>query len=70
MQPKGIPVSDTEKYGVEEAAEDVKTAAEGKQKCPHCGGELRPRDVTGVLLCSKCGSKPFEATDNAPPKPR
>lgn len=51
-----------EKYGVEEAPEDVKTAAEGK-KCPACGESLRPIAVTGVLLCPKCGSKPFEASD-------
>lgn len=64
------PVPDTEKYGVEEADEEAKTAAEGAQKCPSCGGELRPREVTGVLLCVKCGTKPFEATDNGTPKPR
>ena len=51
-----------EKYGVEETEEDTKTAAEGK-KCPVCGGALRSREMTGVLLCVKCGSKPFEATD-------
>jgi len=64
---------DTEKYGVDEDVEDVKLAAEGAKKCPSCGGELRPREVTGVLLCSKCGSKPFESGEqplNASPKPR
>jgi ribosomal protein L37AE/L43A len=54
-----------EKYGVDEVEEDTKTAAEGK-KCPTCGGALRSREVTGVLLCSKCGSKPFEASDKGP----
>jgi ribosomal protein L37AE/L43A len=53
---------ETEKYGVEETDEDVKTAEDGK-KCPNCGGELRSREVTGVLLCVKCGSQPFEAGD-------
>ena len=56
---------ETEKYGVDEDVEDVKTAAEGAKKCPHCGGALRSREVTGVLLCTKCGSKPFEAEDAA-----
>lgn len=57
-----------EKYGVEEADEDSKTASEESQKCPSCGGELRSKDVTGVLLCSKCGSKPFEAEKNGDSK--
>jgi len=57
-----MPEHEIEKYGVEETDEDIKTAAEGK-KCPNCGGELRSRDITGVLLCVKCGSKPFEVTD-------
>ena len=52
-----------EKYGVEEAPEDVKTAAAGAKKCPTCGEALRSIEVTGVLLCPKCGSKPFEAPD-------
>jgi len=61
---KGTPVpEETEKYGVEEEDEKIKTATEGTKKCPSCGGELRPRDVTGVTLCSACGSKPFEAED-------
>lgn len=63
-------MTETEKYGVDESEEDVKTAAEGAKKCPDCGGALRPRDVTGVLLCSKCGSKPFEAPPDGAPKPR
>lgn len=58
-----MPEPETEKYGVEESEEDTKTAAEGK-KCPSCGGDLRPREVTGILLCTKCGSKPFEAKEN------
>jgi len=67
---KGTPVPDTEKYGVEETEDDVKTAAAGTKKCPTCGSDLRPRDVTGVLLCQKCGSKPFETETNATAKPR
>ncbi len=51
---------DTEKYGVEEEVDSSKTAAEGKNTCPRCSAELRPQAVTGVLLCPKCGSKPFE----------
>lgn len=48
-----------EKFGVEENQDDVKTATEGKN-CPVCGSKLRPQSKTGVLLCPKCGSKPFE----------
>lgn len=59
-----IPVPEMEKYGVEETEDENKTASEGSKKCPSCGGKLRPTDVTGVLLCSKCGSKPFEADKN------
>jgi len=48
-----------EKYGVEETQE--KTAEPKKDnKCPDCGADLRPADETGVLLCKKCGSRPFE----------
>jgi len=56
---------ETEKYAVEENVDDVKTAEEGSQKCPSCGGALRPREVTGVLLCGRCGSKPFESDSQA-----
>jgi ribosomal protein L37AE/L43A len=65
-----VPDTETEKYGVEEADEDSKTAAEETKRCPHCDGELRPREVTGVLLCVNCGTKPFEAANNGTPKPR
>lgn len=51
-----------EKYGVEETPDQTKTAAEGK-KCPACGGKLRSQEVTGILLCTVCGSKPFEGED-------
>lgn len=54
-----------EKYGVEEVVDNAKTAAVDK-KCPSCGGPLRPQEVTGVLLCLKCGSKPFETEDQNP----
>jgi len=55
---------ETEKYGVEETVDEVKTGAEGARKCPVCASGLRPSSVTGVLLCGKCGSLPFE-TDEA-----
>lgn len=53
-----------EKYAVEEVVELPKTAAEQPSKplCPACGGVLRPRDMTGILLCPDCGSRPFEGT--------
>ena len=50
-----------EKFGVEEdePAPD-KTAEEKPKVCPSCGSPLRPISETGVLICPKCGSKPFE----------
>ena len=51
---------DTEKYGVEEDADGLLRTAMQTKKCPVCNGPLRPREVTGVLLCVKCGSSPFE----------
>lgn len=50
-----------DKFGVEE--EDPppnKTAADAPKECPACHTPLRPISETGVLLCPKCGSKPFE----------
>lgn len=57
-----------EKYGVDEGEGEgttgAKLAAERTKKCPRCGGELRPREVTGVILCNVCGSAPFEVVSN------
>jgi DNA-directed RNA polymerase subunit RPC12/RpoP len=47
-----------EKYGVEEA-EESKKANEGVT-CPECGEALRDSEQTGVLICPRCGTKPFE----------
>jgi DNA-directed RNA polymerase subunit RPC12/RpoP len=55
--PERTPVM--EKFGVEEE-EQPKIATTGKTACPICGTTLRPIEETGVLLCPKCGSKPFE----------
>jgi len=49
-----------EKYGVDEEEDTVKTAKVGDKTCPTCSTKLRPPAKTGVLLCPKCGSKPFE----------
>ncbi len=49
-----------DKYGVEEELPADKTATEQLSKCPSCGTPLRPVEDTGVSLCPKCGSKPFE----------
>lgn len=65
-----------EKYGVDEGegeddgdgAASAKLAAERTKKCPRCGGELRPREVTGVILCNTCGSAPFEVSNLADAK--
>lgn len=48
-----------EKFGVEEE-DQPKLASMDKVPCPTCGAILRPIVETGVLLCPKCGSKPFE----------
>lgn len=53
-----------EKYAVEEDEVDTKTAAD-KARCPACDSPLRPVDETGVLLCPKCGSAPFEKKGKA-----
>lgn len=51
-----------EKYGVSTGDDLVKTATEDKlKKCPICSTPVRPPDVTGVLLCPNCGTRPFEA---------
>jgi ribosomal protein L37AE/L43A len=63
-------VPDTEKYGVEEVENAEKLAEENLNTCPRCRSKLRPRDVTGILLCLKCGTLPFEATDHGTPKSR
>jgi len=56
---------DMEKFGVEEEESDTKTAAQLKGFCPICGEELCPQEVTGILLCPRCGSKPFEGKAHA-----
>jgi predicted RNA-binding Zn-ribbon protein involved in translation (DUF1610 family) len=50
-----------EKYGVEET-ESTKKANEDFDKsiCPDCGAALRNSEQTGVLICPRCGTKPFE----------
>lgn len=53
----------SEKYGVD-TSEDEKTAEVRPGACPTCGSALRPIEVTGVRLCSVCGSAPFEIKDN------
>lgn len=62
----------SEKYGVD-TSEDEKTAEVRSDVCPVCARKLLPREVTGVRLCSACGSAPFETKDdkiNAQPKRR
>lgn len=52
-----------EKYAVEEnvIAEEEKAAGDTEKACcPVCSTPLRNTNETGVLLCPKCGSKPFE----------
>jgi hypothetical protein len=49
-----------EKFGVEEDEPSDKLGSEKREECPACHSLLRPTHETGVLLCPKCGSKPFE----------
>ncbi len=49
-----------DKFAVEEQEPADKTAAATAKDCPSCGSPLRPVEDTGVLLCPKCGSAPFE----------
>lgn len=49
-----------EKYGVEEEIVPGKTASEDPPCCPDCGTKLEDKLLTGILICPKCGSKPFE----------
>ena len=47
-----------EKYGVEEELPEEKTGkAESRRLCPDCGAVAKNE---GVLVCPKCGTKPFE----------
>lgn len=48
-----------EKYGVEEDKLEEKKASV-ENRCPDCGSILRDVNETGVLVCPKCGTKPFE----------
>lgn len=49
-----------DKYGVDEGKSDKmnKLASEG---CPKCGSKLELHG--NVLICPKCGTEPFEETD-------
>ena len=50
-----------DKYGVDEEEPSPNKTTEDKPKqCPACKSPLRPIEDTGVLICPKCGSKPFE----------
>lgn len=53
-----------EKYGVDAESEATKTAAEVATSetpaCPSCHAPLKELSITGVPLCPRCGSKPFE----------
>ena len=48
-----------DKYGVEESSEKTAEPKDGN-KCPDCGTPLLDLEQTGILICPKCGSKPFE----------
>lgn len=52
-----------EKFGVDEGAEQDKMEKAAAQGCPDCGSKVERHG--NVMICPKCGSKPFER----PPKP-
>lgn len=50
-----------DKFAVEQDADAVKTAEAKKPgACPSCGQKLVSAETTNVLVCSRCGTKPFE----------
>ena len=49
-----------EKFAVEEVEPPKTASSDQPAKCPACGSTLLPQADTGILLCPKCGSKPFE----------
>lgn len=50
-----------EKYGVEETSEKkAENDYTPTGACPQCKTPLRPIDETGVMVCPRCGTKPFE----------
>jgi ribosomal protein S27AE len=56
-----------EKYGVETVETPPEKTASGDVLCPRCGNVVRPAVDTGVLLCFKCGSAPFEEASDGKP---
>ena len=55
-------MKDFEKYGVLEDPNTVGKTAEDKkpQRCPECDSALVPSETVNVLVCPKCGTRPFE----------
>jgi len=47
-----------EKYGVDETRNQEKLEKIAAGGCPRCGGKIERHGQ--VLLCSSCGSQPFE----------
>ena len=53
-----------EKFGVEQDEPAVKTAeTKNAGACPVCRSRLQPRELSNVLVCPKCGTKPFEGSE-------
>lgn len=49
-----------EKYGVDEEVSQEKRANLKDGRCPTCNEPLLETEETGVSICPKCGTKPFE----------
>lgn len=55
-----------EKLGVDVDEELSKQASDDpKGVCPKCGSKLLPAEGVNVPKCPKCGTEPFEKTDDA-----
>lgn len=52
-----------EKLGVETDVGKEKTASTEKV-CPQCGSKLSSSDEVNVPKCEKCGTEPFEKSDD------
>lgn len=55
---------DMEKHGVAKDETKTKTASAITGKCPQCGGELTKEGDTHIDHCPKCGTEPFERTQD------
>jgi ribosomal protein L37AE/L43A len=53
-----------EKYGVDTGDEPKEAGERDAVACPACGSALEPADKVNVRKCPKCGTLPYEGTDD------